>query len=83
MSGSFLRLREVPHEVSHRVSDLQDEVIIPVTDGRLDFGPWQQVYYAEFDGQRGKRVICGRPHAQAYFRLGPRQGPVLGSSGGR
>jgi secondary thiamine-phosphate synthase enzyme len=33
------------------------EVIIPVTDGKLDFGPWQQVYYAEFDGQRRKRVI--------------------------
>ncbi|MGK9477844.1 secondary thiamine-phosphate synthase enzyme YjbQ [Melioribacter sp. OK-6-Me] len=33
------------------------EVIIPVTEGRLDFGPWQQVYYAEFDGQRRKRVI--------------------------
>jgi secondary thiamine-phosphate synthase enzyme len=33
------------------------EVIIPVTDGRLDFGPWQQVYYAEFDGQRRKRLI--------------------------
>ncbi len=33
------------------------EVIIPVTNGRLDFGPWQQVYYAEFDGQRRKRVL--------------------------
>jgi len=33
------------------------EVIIPVTAGRLDFGPWQQVYYAEFDGQRRKRII--------------------------
>lgn len=33
------------------------EVIIPVTSGKLDFGPWQQVYYAEFDGQRPKRVI--------------------------
>ncbi len=33
------------------------EVIIPITNGRLDFGPWQQVYYAEFDGQRPKRVI--------------------------
>ena len=33
------------------------EVIIPVTNGRLDFGPWQQVYYAEFDGRRNKRVI--------------------------
>lgn len=33
------------------------EVIVPVTNGKLDFGPWQQVYYAEFDGQRAKRVI--------------------------
>ncbi|MBI5892242.1 MAG: YjbQ family protein [Deltaproteobacteria bacterium] len=33
------------------------EVIIPVTNGKLDFGPWQQVYYAEFDGQRKKRVV--------------------------
>jgi len=33
------------------------EVIVPVTAGKLDFGTWQQVYYAEFDGQRPKRVI--------------------------
>ena len=33
------------------------EVIVPVTSSKLDFGPWQQVYYAEFDGQRPKRVI--------------------------
>ncbi|HOO55432.1 MAG TPA: secondary thiamine-phosphate synthase enzyme YjbQ [bacterium] len=33
------------------------EVIIPVTEGRLDLGPWQQVYYAEFDGRRRKRLI--------------------------
>jgi secondary thiamine-phosphate synthase enzyme len=33
------------------------EVIVPVTKGRLDFGPWQEVYYAEFDGRRKKRVI--------------------------
>ncbi len=36
---------------------LHHEVILPVTAGKLDFGPWQQVYYAEFDGQRSKRVI--------------------------
>ncbi|MCI0706141.1 MAG: secondary thiamine-phosphate synthase enzyme YjbQ [Ignavibacteriae bacterium] len=36
---------------------MHHEVILPVTDGKLDFGPWQQVYYAEFDGQRKKRVI--------------------------
>jgi secondary thiamine-phosphate synthase enzyme len=33
------------------------QVIVPVTAGKLDLGPWQQVYYAEFDGQRPKRVI--------------------------
>ena len=33
------------------------QVIVPVTDKRLDLGPWQEVYYAEFDGQRRKRVI--------------------------
>lgn len=33
------------------------QVIVPVTKGKLDFGPWQQVYYAEFDGQRRKRVL--------------------------
>ncbi|MFA7228855.1 MAG: secondary thiamine-phosphate synthase enzyme YjbQ [Melioribacteraceae bacterium] len=36
---------------------IHHEVIIPVTDGKLDFGPWQQVYYAEFDGRRPKRVV--------------------------
>jgi secondary thiamine-phosphate synthase enzyme len=36
---------------------LHHQVIIPVTDGKLDLGPWQQVYYAEFDGQRNKRLI--------------------------
>ena len=33
------------------------QVIVTVTAGKLDFGPWQQVYYAEFDGERPKRVI--------------------------
>ncbi|MEN2997580.1 MAG: secondary thiamine-phosphate synthase enzyme YjbQ [Brevinematia bacterium] len=33
------------------------EVIIPVTNGDLDLGPWQQIFYAEFDGQRRKRLV--------------------------
>ncbi|HBG49810.1 MAG TPA: secondary thiamine-phosphate synthase enzyme [Cyanobacteria bacterium UBA9971] len=33
------------------------EVIVPVTNGRLDLGTWQQIYYAEFDGQRKKRLL--------------------------
>jgi secondary thiamine-phosphate synthase enzyme len=36
---------------------MHHEVIVPVTEAKLDFGPWQQIYYAEFDGQRRKRVI--------------------------
>jgi secondary thiamine-phosphate synthase enzyme len=36
---------------------INHEVMVPVTKGKLDFGPWQQIYYAEFDGQRKKRVI--------------------------
>ncbi len=31
--------------------------ILPITKGRLDLGPWQQVYYAEFDGKRRKRIV--------------------------
>ncbi|MDD5422966.1 MAG: secondary thiamine-phosphate synthase enzyme YjbQ [Candidatus Omnitrophota bacterium] len=33
------------------------EVVVAVTDGKLDFGPWEQIFYGEFDGQRKKRVI--------------------------
>ena len=36
---------------------IHHEVIVPITEGKLDFGPWQQIYYAEFDGQRRKRVV--------------------------
>ena len=33
------------------------QVVLPITDGKLDLGPWEQVFYGEFDGQRKKRVI--------------------------
>ena len=33
------------------------EVVVAVTDGKLDFGPWEQVFYGEFDGRRPKRVL--------------------------
>ena len=36
---------------------VHSQVVLPITSGRIDFGPWQQVYYAEFDGRRRKRVI--------------------------
>jgi len=33
------------------------EVVVAITDGRLDFGPWEQIFYGEFDGRRPKRVL--------------------------
>ncbi len=36
---------------------IHHEVIVPVTSGKLDLGQWQRIFYAEFDGQRDKRVI--------------------------
>ena len=33
------------------------EVVVAITDGRLDFGPWEQIFYGEFDGGRKKRVL--------------------------
>lgn len=36
---------------------LGHQVVLPITKGELDLGPWEQVFYAEFDGQRPKRVV--------------------------
>ena len=33
------------------------EVVVAITDGKLDFGPWEQIFYGEFDGKRNKRVL--------------------------
>jgi thiamine phosphate synthase YjbQ (UPF0047 family) len=33
------------------------QVVVPITEGRLDLGPWQQVFYCEFDGRRAKRLV--------------------------
>ena len=33
------------------------QVIVPITSGKLDFGPWEQIFYGEFDGRRKKRVL--------------------------
>jgi secondary thiamine-phosphate synthase enzyme len=36
---------------------IHHQVVVPVTKGKLDLGPWQQIFYAEFDGRRRKRVV--------------------------
>jgi secondary thiamine-phosphate synthase enzyme len=36
---------------------LHHQVVLPITKGKIDFGPWQRLFYVEFDGQRNKRVL--------------------------
>jgi thiamine phosphate synthase YjbQ (UPF0047 family) len=36
---------------------MSHQVVLPITDGKLDLGPWEAVFYAEFDGRRQKRVV--------------------------
>jgi secondary thiamine-phosphate synthase enzyme len=36
---------------------LHHQVMLPITNGKIDFGPWQRLFYVEFDGQRNKRVL--------------------------
>ena len=51
------RTGEVNGDAHLRNLLLGHEVTIPITDGKLDLGPWQKVFYAEFDGQRSKRLV--------------------------
>ncbi len=44
-------------DAHHKRQIMGREVVIAVTAGRLDFGPWEQVFYGEFDGKRPKRVL--------------------------
>jgi secondary thiamine-phosphate synthase enzyme len=44
-------------DAHHKRQVMGREVVVAVTGGRLDFGPWEQVFYGEFDGRRAKRVL--------------------------
>jgi secondary thiamine-phosphate synthase enzyme len=44
-------------DAHHKRQIMGREVVIAVTNGRLDFGPWEQIFYGEFDGRRAKRVL--------------------------
>jgi len=44
-------------DAHHKRQIMGREVVVAITDGRLDFGPWEQIFYGEFDGQRQKRVL--------------------------
>ncbi|MGD9127039.1 MAG: secondary thiamine-phosphate synthase enzyme YjbQ [Planctomycetia bacterium] len=44
-------------DAHHKRQIMGREVVVAVTQGRLDFGPWEQIFYGEFDGRRPKRIL--------------------------
>ncbi|HVT60509.1 MAG TPA: secondary thiamine-phosphate synthase enzyme YjbQ [Thermoanaerobaculia bacterium] len=44
-------------DAHHKRQIMGREVVVAITGGRLDFGPWEQIFYGEFDGRREKRVL--------------------------
>ena len=44
-------------DAHHKRQVMGREVVVAVTEGRLDLGPWEQIFYGEFDGRRAKRVL--------------------------
>jgi secondary thiamine-phosphate synthase enzyme len=57
--GGYLHNRsgEDNGDAHHKREVMGREVVVAVTDGRLDFGTWEQIFYGEFDGRREKRVL--------------------------
>jgi secondary thiamine-phosphate synthase enzyme len=51
------RTGEENGDAHHKRQVMGREVVVAVTDGELDFGPWEQIFYGEFDGNRTKRVL--------------------------
>ena len=51
------RTGEVNGDAHHKRQIMGREVVVAITNGRLDFGPWEQIFYGEFDGRRPKRVL--------------------------
>ncbi len=43
--------------LARRCQQVVREVVVAITGGRLDFGPWERIFYGEFDGRRRKRVL--------------------------
>jgi len=44
-------------DAHHKRQIMGREVVVAITEGKLDFGPWEQIFYGEFDGRRAKRVL--------------------------
>ncbi len=59
LKGGYLHNRtgEDNGDAHHKRQILGREVVVAITGGKLDFGPWEQIFYGEFDGRRDKRVL--------------------------
>ncbi|HJV89307.1 MAG TPA: secondary thiamine-phosphate synthase enzyme YjbQ [Holophagaceae bacterium] len=59
MQGGYLHNRtgEDNGDAHHKRQIMGREVVVAITMGKLDFGPWEQIHYGEFDGRRDKRVL--------------------------
>ncbi len=59
LKGGYLHNRtgEDNGDAHHKRQIMGREVVVAITQGRLDFGPWEQIFYGEFDGRRDKRVL--------------------------
>jgi secondary thiamine-phosphate synthase enzyme len=57
--GGYLHNRsgEDNGDAHHKRQIMGREVVVAITKGRLDFGPWEQIFYGEFDGRRDKRIL--------------------------
>jgi secondary thiamine-phosphate synthase enzyme len=51
------RTGEINGDAHHKRQIMGREVVVAITNGALDFGPWEQIFYGEFDGRRKKRIL--------------------------
>ena len=51
------RTGEINGDAHHKRQIMGREVVVAITNGSLDFGPWEQIFYGEFDGRRKKRIL--------------------------
>ena len=51
------RTGEINGDAHHKRQIMGREVVVAITNGALDFGPWEQIFYGEFDGKRKKRIL--------------------------
>ena len=54
-------------DAHHKRQVMGREVVVAITNGELDFGPWEQIFYGEFDGRRPKRVMVKRALAICFW----------------